>query len=282
MRSMANHGRKGPAAVFNILITCVFFVGCSSPVPYAPVSDRRQPPSIKINSHRVSAGETLYSIAWRYNLDYRRLAARNGLNGGYTIYPGQLLSLDLKGKPPVRQVAKAPVKAVPARPKAKPKPRITPKVAPAPVRKAPAPRSIKKPPATKSSPAPVATRGPLRWRWPAQGKLLSRYSSGNGLNKGIDIAGKKGESVVAAAPGSVVYAGSGLRGYGNLLIIKHNQTYLSAYAHNRRLLVGEGDRISTGQKVAELGSSGTDRNKLHFEIRRDGKPIDPLQYLPKR
>jgi lipoprotein NlpD len=111
---------------------------------------------------------------------------------------------------------------------------------------------------------------------------LSSFQGNNGLNKGIDLGGKLGEPVLAAASGQVVYSGSGLRGYGKLLIIKHNETFLSAYAHNDRLLVKEGDLVKVGQRIADMGSSGTDRVKLHFEIRRDGTPVDPLKFLPRR
>lgn len=110
--------------------------------------------------------------------------------------------------------------------------------------------------------------------------MISQFRSGDSLRKGVDIAGEKGESVLAAADGTVIYAGSALRGYGKLLIVKHSDEYLSAYAHNHRLLVREGSKVKAGQRIAELGSSGTDRNKLHFEIRRNGQPVDPLAYLP--
>jgi lipoprotein NlpD len=123
---------------------------------------------------------------------------------------------------------------------------------------------------------------PAGWAWPTKGTLISRYSSNGSLNKGIDIGGDLGQPVLAASGGTVVYAGNGLRGYGELIIIKHNETYVSAYGHNRRLLVREGQQVKVGQTIAEMGSTGTDRVKLHFEIRRQGKPVDPLQYLPNR
>jgi lipoprotein NlpD len=119
------------------------------------------------------------------------------------------------------------------------------------------------------------------WNWPVQGPLISRFQSNGSLNKGIDIAGQQGQPVKAAAEGAVVYAGRGLLGYGEMIIIKHDETYLSAYAHNSRLLVKEGERVKLGQNIAEMGSTGTDRVKLHFEIRRKGQPVDPLTYLPK-
>jgi len=130
-------------------------------------------------------------------------------------------------------------------------------------------------------PKPVSTGDRPDWVWPSEGKLIAKFSSKTPINKGIDIAGRLGESVHAAAAGSVVYAGSGLLGYGNLVIVKHNDEFLSAYAHNKRLLVKENQQVKAGQVIAEIGSSGTDKVKLHFEIRRQGKPVDPLRYLPK-
>ena len=131
---------------------------------------------------------------------------------------------------------------------------------------------------------PAATKGSseggdLDWSWPARGKLVSAFSETANL-KGIDIAGAAGEPVLASAPGRVVYAGSGLRGYGKLVIIKHNNTFLSAYAHNKDITVKEGQQVKRGEKIAEMGSTDADQVKLHFEIRRLGKPMDPLKYLP--
>ncbi len=125
-------------------------------------------------------------------------------------------------------------------------------------------------------------RDPVAWVWPAKGRLTSGFKANGGLNKGIDLKGKLGEPVIAAAAGRVVYSGEGLRGYGKLVIVKHSDKYLSAYAHNRKLLVKEGNNVRKGQKIAEMGSTGTDSVKLHFEIRYDGKPINPLKHLPKR
>ncbi|MGY8868558.1 MAG: peptidoglycan DD-metalloendopeptidase family protein, partial [Methylophagaceae bacterium] len=122
----------------------------------------------------------------------------------------------------------------------------------------------------------------LSWRWPMQGKVISTYSKSATGRKGIDIAGKSGQKVGAAATGKVVYSGNGLPRYGNLIIIKHNDSYLSAYAHNKNLLVKEGQHVKAGQKIALLGRTGTQRDQLHFEIRRNGKPVDPMRFLPKR
>ena len=136
--------------------------------------------------------------------------------------------------------------------------------------------------AEPAPPPPAADSGDddrLDWMWPAKGKLIGAFSESANL-KGIDIAGTAGEPVVASAPGKVVYAGTGLRGYGKLIIIKHNSIYLSAYAHNREILVKEGQQVARGQKIAEMGNTDTDQVKLHFEIRRLGKPMDPVRYLP--
>jgi lipoprotein NlpD len=129
---------------------------------------------------------------------------------------------------------------------------------------------------------PAASEGDdgVDWSWPASGRLVARFAEP--ANKGVDIAGRKGEPVLASAGGRVVYSGEGLRGYGKLIIIKHNNTYLSAYAHNDSILVKEGQSVTRGQKIAEIGSTGTDQAKLHFEIRRLGKPVDPLKFLPER
>jgi lipoprotein NlpD len=123
---------------------------------------------------------------------------------------------------------------------------------------------------------------PFKWQWPARGKLIRGYQSSGTVHRGIDLKGKLGEPVYAANSGVVVYAGSGLKGYGNLLIIKHNEYYLSAYGHNSELLVSEGENVKSGQQIAKIGDTGTNEFKLHFEIRRDGKPVDPTGLLPRK
>ena len=136
------------------------------------------------------------------------------------------------------------------------------------------------PAAAASSPQPVPTEDDIAWIWPAQGKLIAGFDEVK--NKGFDIDGKAGDPIIAAGDGRVVYAGAGLRGYGNLIILKHNNTFLTAYAHNQTLLVKEDQSVKKGQKIAEMGNSDADRVKLHFEIRRQGKPVDPARYLPAR
>lgn len=257
---------KSLRQVFIILSTLLLLTACASGPHRAPVQDRGTTIDDRLSVHYVSRGETLYAIAWRYGIDYSSLASRNGIRAPFTIYPGQKIQLK------TGSIARAPAPKLIA--KATKVSRVT----------TPA-SSVRSKTTTKKPRVKAATKLPAkgwRWRWPAEGRLLARYSSSSALNKGVDIAGTMGESVVAAAPGVVVYAGSGLRGYGNLLIIKHSERYLSAYAHNSSLLVAERGVVKAGQKIAEIGSSGTDKSKLHFEIRRDGKPVDPLKYLPKR
>ncbi len=260
--------------VFKILIGCIFLAACSSSRGPAPVVDLDQPPSRKLTKHVVAPGETLYSIAWRYGLDYRNLARANKIGTAYAIYPGQILNLRTDSLPAItnstpRTVAQAP---------AKPRPQAS-------------STNVKKPSSSRSNPltkvnSPVKTHShssnTVHWRWPAPGPVVGTFSNSSPNSAGIAIAAKKGESVVAAADGTVVYAGEGLRGYGRLLIIKHSKQYLSAYAHADQILVAEGKKVQAGQKVAEIGSSGAQKAKLYFEIRKDGNPVNPMRVLPNR
>ncbi|WP_445354779.1 peptidoglycan DD-metalloendopeptidase family protein [Microbulbifer sp. EKSA008] len=250
--------------ILGLLVLLQAVSSCSS--HKAPSSSLRQPPSIKITHHTVGKGDTLYSIAWRYGKDFRQLAAINGIRSPYQIYPGQRIRLT--GSVPTKSTASTQKKQKAPVARAKPKTTQT----------TTAKKSLT--PSPKRQSTASRRSGSVNWRWPAKGKVISHFRSGDPLRKGVDIAGEKGESVLAAADGTVIYAGSALRGYGKLLIVKHNEVYLSAYAHNHRLLVKEGSRVKAGQRIAELGSSGTDRNKLHFEIRKNGQPVDPLAYLP--
>lgn len=228
----------------------------------------------------VQSGDTLYSIALRFEKDYEELARLNGLDARYTIRPGQRLRL--RGAVPRAAAAPRPA-ATPGPVAARPAPRPA-AGPPAPTaqstvtKKPTSPTTDTRPEVRNSSPA----SGQLVWSWPAKGAVIGRFGSSGVTGKGLDIAGRRGDSVLAAAPGVVVYAGSALVGYGRLLIIRHDDNYISAYAHNDRFLVGEGDRVKPGQVIAEMGASGADREKLHFEIRERGKPVDPLRFLPAR
>ncbi|MDG9783075.1 peptidoglycan DD-metalloendopeptidase family protein [Pseudomonas otitidis] len=269
-------------ALAAMVVIAWLVAGCaSSPKGGVQVVDRNNPSAsgtqrqpTTSGQYRVQRGDTLYSIAFRFGWDWKALAARNSIPAPYVIRPGQVIRFDGQtGSTPTRTVATAPTTSPSTRPVP---PSSTTKTPPATSRPQPAP-SVSQPP-----PAPPAGRPVAGWAWPAGGPLIARFSSNGSLNKGIDIGGELGQPVLAASDGSVVYAGSGLRGYGELVIIKHSDTYVSAYGHNRRLLVREGQQVKVGQTIAEMGSTGTDRVKLHFEIRRQGKPVDPLQYLPPR
>lgn len=239
----------------------------------------------------MQRGDTLYSIAWRYGFDYRQLAAWNFIREPYTIYPGQKLRLSrppttastrAAGRPPsasaggARSSAQAPsgTSARAAQTPASPENPVSRTSADRTATSAGSLKKRGKAAAKKGGNVPVK-----RWHWPTRGRVVTSFSRSGG--KGIDIAGKLGQPILAAANGSVVYSGSGLIGYGQLIIVKHNKRYLSAYAHNNKILVKEGDTVTGGQRIAEMGRSGSNRALLHFEIRQDGKPIDPIRYLPK-
>jgi lipoprotein NlpD len=238
------------------------------PVSSAQSTSSRPTPLPNPGRYTVQRGDTLYSISWRYGLDYREVARWNNVNERFQIYPGQVLSLSSGGA----AATTAPATTTTAQSTPAASTRQPPSNQPA--------AQPRQTPAPSASPAPVD--GQPAWRWPAEGQIIRRFSAIEGGSKGIDIAGKAGDPVLAAADGRVVYAGSGLLGYGNLVIINHNRQFLSAYAHNSRILVSENDMVKSGTKIAEMGQTGTDRVQLHFEIRRDGKPVDPLTYLPKR
>jgi lipoprotein NlpD len=326
-------------------------VGCAAG-GRAPVEDRRGSGKSSTVQYVVQRGDTLYSIAFRYGLDYRKVAEVNNIVPPHTIYPGQTLFLwkvsaspayvapapatpppaSLPAPTPVATapvpVTAAPAQAVPgASPvvvnavpelaipeRSAPAPAVAPVVADgaapaggavatpvtapvvAPVAgavavatlpaAAPAPQPAPPPaaaPAVPSAPPPPPPnpQGKVTaWLWPASGPVTRGYQSN--VHKGIDIGGERGDPVRAVADGVVVYAGTGIVGFGELLIVKHNDIYISAYGHNDRLLVGENAVVRAGQTIAEKGSSGTDTVKLHFEIRKEGKPVDPLKLLPGR
>lgn len=217
----------------------------------------------KPDVYLVRRGDTLYSIAWNYNLDYKDLSRWNGIRAPYTIYPGQ--KIRLKPRPSQRQRT--------TQKQDRPQPK---KPASADTSKSQKSKQVQKRPAQKQ---PVG-RGPVKWHWPTPGKIIK---SDTPISKnGIDISGKLNQRINASADGVVVYSGSGLLGYGKLIIIKHDEVYLSAYAHNSRLLVKEGQRVAAGQHIAYMGKTSNGRVLLHFEIRKNGQPDSPLKYLPLR
>lgn len=225
------------SVLFIVLILCIS--ACTSERVCAPVVDATTMEQIPQNGvYRVIHGDTLYSIAWRYGLDYRYLAKRNRISRPYAIHSGQLLYLNGH----TRQALKF-----------------------------------------NDKPSVVGDKEPTilvkKWYWPTRGRVITTFSSGN---KGIDIKGNWGNPVVAAASGKVVYSGNGLRAYSNLILIKHNSLFLSAYGHNSKALVREGDWVKAGQKIAEMGYARRNLAMLHFEIRREGRPVNPLSYLGKK
>ena len=330
------------------LIACTALLAACSGSPHAPVTERAPvpqvaqapaaapkpvpppPPATPPGSYVVRRGDTLYSIALDNGLDFRELAAWNGIPDANMIREGQVLALkapasDVQVRPIAGQggvvvrplgnetaARVAPPPAAPssselvtepkalklpyseqnlallARPPSKaaavPKPGgpAAPAVGPPP----PPPVGVPTPavpqaPALPQAPAkPEGDLSALDWGWPASGKLIARFS--DPANKGVDIAGQVGEPVYAAASGVVIYTGTGIPSLGKLVIIKHNGNYLSAYAHNENVAVKLDQSVTKGQKIAEMGSTGTDQPKLHFEIRQLGKPVDPLKFLPDR
>jgi lipoprotein NlpD len=294
--------------IFAGLIVAGLLAGCAASGKRAPVVERgAAKAAVKRDAsnkdwrprvHVVQKGDTLYAIAFNYGLDPHELAELNAIQDPNLIQVGQQINLFqgdaapqrpaaivesrpslVKEQPKVVKyaysqsaVAKAEAVqstgersvAVSAKVEAKPVPEVKPASA--------------KPDNNAVSVGADGGEDAIEWSLPTQGRLIAGFSEADN-RKGIDIAGKLGQPIFASAPGKVVYSGSGLRGYGKLLIIKHNKTYLSAYAHNDQLLVKEGDTVSRGQKIAEMGNSDSTQVKLHFEVRRLGKPVDPADYL---
>lgn len=301
-----------------VVLPVLFLTGCISqqPVPAVDRSTSRaavQPAGP--GYYAVKRGDTLYRIALEHGQDHRDIANWNNIANPSAIKEGQILRVAPPGavaepvadgaavaKPidvgsgvesrSLDQPAGASVAVAPQNGALKREPRVGKepysdeayarlnKIGGDTVKPADAKPEVK--PETKPEVAPAAAAGPddVPWMWPTSTRLSAPYSDTG--NKGLDFAGKAGDPVLAAGDGKVVYAGSGLRGFGELVIVKHNATYLSAYAHNRKILVKEGQQVSRGQKIAEMGNTDADSVKLHFEIRKQGKPVDPALYLPKR
>lgn len=294
------------------IVPSLLLVGCFSqqPVPSVDRSSTAQsragvaPQPSGPGYYTVKRGDTLYRIALENGQDYKDVAAWNNIANASAIKEGQVLRVappgvvENSGAVVAKPVASGSVvesrsldqPAVQQNGNVKQEPRVGKEPysdeAYARLNKTgdvPKPAEVKLEPKPEPAPAspPVAT-GPddVSWMWPSTGKVVGQYSESG--SKGLDFAGKPGDPVLAAGEGKVVYAGAGLRGYGELVIVKHNATFLSAYAHNRKILVKEGQQVSRGQKIAEMGNTDSDSVKLHFEIRKQGKPVDPAQFLPKR
>ncbi|OGS95181.1 MAG: hypothetical protein A3G79_00420 [Gallionellales bacterium RIFCSPLOWO2_12_FULL_57_18] len=296
-----------------LLLIAAVLVGCSSSGHRAPIVERgaaarkgvvaveqaqKKPTREKDwrpEVHVVQKGDTLYSIAFNYGFDYHELAELNAIKDPRVISIGQEIRL-FPGRQNASSSAAAETRT--SEPPIKDQPKLVkypyseaamaqigkvqeaPKPRPAAIAKVETkPRPVVTTPVVSSDDSDDSEEAELDWSMPAEGKLIGSFSE-SANRKGIDIAGKLGQPVVASAPGKVVYSGSGLRGYGKLVIIKHNKTYLSAYAHNDQVLVKEGQSVNRGQKIATMGNTDADQVKLHFEVRRFGKPVDPAKYLP--
>ncbi|MCP5202078.1 MAG: peptidoglycan DD-metalloendopeptidase family protein [Gammaproteobacteria bacterium] len=259
-----------PRTLYLVTLLCAL-AACQSqpqaPIERKQVPDRAAPPVTRATppalpargprpaEHVVVRGDTLHAIAWRYGLDYRDLVRWNGIRNPDLIIVGQRLRLTPPRSASANKPGTAPPRAAPAR---------TPGA----------------PAATPARPPARTPTAALHWQWPTRGKVTAATSVTG--TRGLEIRGKRGQEVKAAAAGSVVYSGSGLRGYGELIIVKHDETFLSAYAHNETRLVQEGQHVEGGQLIARMGNSEARDVMLHFEIRRNGKSVDPYQYLPKR
>ncbi len=300
MRTM-NDVRSCTAGFLCAVLSGLVLVGCSSTHPRAPVEDRRAPPksagtsaadsrrdaqplpadnSGKPGYYTVRPQDTLVRIALDNGQNWKDLARWNGLENPNLIEVGQVLRVSPPGVDPALPGARAVTVA-----KIETRPLDSKPAAPGPGATAPAASgaSASSPAAVPAASAPAVAAvsdDTVNWMWPASGAVTTNFDETK--SKGLGIAGKAGDPVVAAADGRVVYAGSGLRGYGNLVIVKHNSTYLTAYAHNQALLVKEDQAVRRGQKIAEMGSTDSESVQLHFEIRRQGKPIDPAKLLPPR
>ncbi len=275
-----------------VIYFSVFFIllsACSSNHTLAPVVDIQNKKTLKntfnnriLSDHYiVQPGETLYSIAWRANSDVRNLAQLNNIIKPYKIYPGQKLFLSAV------KVVKANTSAQSNKKQTKSSTRKSTKVQKNTVASTKKQVYGKKSSDEKTNKkslykAPKFSQKIRHWQWPVKGKIIETFSAKVNGNKGLNIVGRRGTRVKATADGKVVYAGSALRGYGKLIIIKHNDDYLSAYAHNDKILVKEQQLIKAGDIVAKMGDSGTKRVMLHFEIRFRGKSVNPLKYLPKK
>ena len=302
---------------FTLLLASALLAGCSTGGSRAPIFERGkldQKSGAAIDQaqkkfahekdwrpevHVVQKGDTLYSLAFNYGFDYHELAELNGIQDPSVISIGQQIRLFPGRAASVTPAATVEVKPIENLLKEQPKlvkypyseaamaqiEKVQDEASPAvtviaKVEDKPRPEVVNtKPAAVADTAAEDGDEAALDWSMPAQGKLIAQFSEAAN-RKGIDIAGKLGQPVLASSSGKVVYSGSGLRGYGKLIIIKHNKTYLSAYAHNNLVLVKEGQSVTRGQKIAEMGSTDADQVKLHFEVRRLGKPVDPAKYLP--
>lgn len=251
-------------AKFSIFFLALIVAGCAGAPQSVPIEERQQPPSRDLRLHVVDRDETLYSIAFRYEKSVEQLARINNIAQPYVIYPGQRIYLVDSG-PDVVSADRQPSVASPSQTST--------------VSSRTPTRSVDQ----SNRVAEVALpAGVAEWQWPVQGRVTRAFGGSEPVSKGISVAGEVGDDVAASARGVVVYGGAGLRGYGNLLIVKHSESFLTAYAHNSELLVQEGDEVRQGQIIAKMGRNADGESELYFEIRENGTPVDPIRFLPAR
>ena len=276
------------------VVALCLLAACATRLDQAPVVDRTAPlgtaaaqPPVPLGPpppgyYRVKPGDTLYRIALENGQNYRDIATWNNLTNPNQIEVDQLLRVVPPGANPSAYtpgVVTAPVPGVGAAPGAPAAGTpAQPPIYGSGANAVPPTAAVPPQPGASGGDMAAAPGGNIALAWPVRGPVLNGFDDTK--NKGINIGGAPGDPVKAAGDGRVVYAGNGLRGYGNLIIIKHDATFLTAYAHNRTLMVKEGDAVTKGQKIAEMGNTDSDRVMLHFEVRRQGKPVDPLKYLP--
>ncbi len=281
---------RGRLPAMAALLVVVILAGCAGWKPAEEKSSHKSSYQTTTDGHyRVKRGDSLHAIAFSFSMDWRDIAKWNGISSPYTIYPDQELRLSAPGGQRSQKQSstsasktsadtrpssnKTVVKAAPSKSSTSTTYDHTPKPA------------TSTAPVTNTAPAAstaVATADPGKWLWPAEGRIISNFKPNDPARKGIDIGGKEGQPVIASAAGEVVYSGSGLIGYGAMIIIKHNERLLRAYAHNQKRLVAEGQKVAGGERIANMGKTDRNQPMLHFEIRLNGNPQNPLKYLPDR
>ena len=237
--------------------------------------------------YRVKRGDSLHAIAFSFNMDWRDIAKWNGIRSPYTIYPDQELRLSAptgqrSQKQPSTPIAKTSTSSKPSTNKTVVKAAPSKSSTSTTYDNTPKPATTAAVANTTVASKAVVTADPGKWLWPAEGRIISNFKPNDPARKGIDIGGNEGQAIIASAAGEVVYSGSGLIGYGELIIIKHSERLLSAYAHNQKRLVTEGQIVAGGERIADMGKTDRNQAMVHFEIRLNGNPQDPLKYLPGR
>lgn len=274
--------------LFTYIIFAITLFSCSNRNTPAPVSNivlgERSQDSIRTSQYLVKKGETLYSIAWRANSDVRKIARINKISSPYRIYPGQKIFLVESKVKKTAEVSKHKVSHKNSTKSSTANKKNSSKNTLASTKKQAYGENVSTRKSYQNSTLASETFSQKisRWQWPVKGKVVEYFSNSAQGNKGIDITGRRGTKVKASTTGKVVYAGNALRGYGKLIIIKHNDDYLSAYAHNDRILVKEQQIINIGEVIATMGDTDANKVMLHFEIRFRGKSVNPLKYLPKK